>query len=85
VRALSNAFLDAWHGNETELSAALPGALAAFQKATEAEDFDTAAIIIGEAVGLIGQVRPAADVVADMVTDAALILNQVRAPSSIQR
>jgi nitronate monooxygenase len=84
LRALRNSFLDAWHGNEAELSAALPGAADAFYKSTVAEDYDTAAIIVGEAVGRVGQVRPAADIVADMVADATRILNRAGAPSSVQ-
>ncbi|HTY34072.1 nitronate monooxygenase [Mycobacterium sp.] len=84
VRALGNSFLDSWHGNEHELSAALPDAVNAFENATAAEDFDTAAIIIGEAVGRIRQVRPAAEVVADMVAEANEILNRAHAPGSVQ-
>ncbi len=80
VRALGNSFLDSWHGHEDELSAALPDAVNAFERATAAEDFDAAAILIGEAVGLVRQVSPAADVVADMVGEAAKILNR-----SVQR
>lgn len=82
VRALGNSFVDTWHGKEAELSAALDDAVDLFEKATAAEDFDTAAIIVGEAVGLIRDVRPAAGVVADMAGAAARILN--RSPGSIE-
>ncbi|OCB28505.1 oxidoreductase [Mycobacterium malmoense] len=71
ARALSNAFLDTWHGNEEALAASLPEAVADYEKAVGAEDFDTAAILVGEGVGQIRQVRPAADIVADMVAQAA--------------
>ncbi|WP_193376525.1 nitronate monooxygenase, partial [Mycobacterium sp. UM_CSW] len=73
VRALGNPFLDTWHGHEEQLSASLAEAVEAFQTATAAEDFDTAAIIIGEAVGLLRQIRPAADIVHDMVAEAGKI------------
>ncbi|OMC15705.1 NAD(P)H-dependent flavin oxidoreductase [Mycobacterium colombiense] len=76
ARALSNAFLDTWHGNEAELSAQLPAAIDAYEKAVAAEDFDTAAILIGEGVGRIREVRPAADIVSEMVGEAAHILNR---------
>ncbi len=75
-RALGNSFLDTWHGNEAQLSASLPEAIETFEKAVAAEDFDAAAILIGEAVGLIHDVRPAADIVRDMVRGATEILDR---------
>lgn len=80
ARALSNTFLDTWHGNEAGLSAQLPEAISAYEKAVGAEDFDTAAILVGEGVGRIREVRPAADIVADMVAEAKCILNRDGAP-----
>ncbi|WP_374025979.1 NAD(P)H-dependent flavin oxidoreductase [Mycobacterium sp. HNNTM2301] len=82
ARALGNAFLDTWHGDQDALAASLPQVVADYQKAVAAEDFDTAAILVGEGVGLLRQVRPAGDIVADMVEQAAGILNR---PASIQR
>ena len=75
-RALGNSFLDSWHGNQAQLWASLPEAIEAFEKAVAAEDFDAAAILVGEAVGLIHDVRPAADIVRDMVRDATEILDR---------
>jgi nitronate monooxygenase len=77
-RAIGNSFLDVWHGNEAQLSASLPQAIEIFEKAVAAEDFDAAAILLGEAVGLIRDVRPAADIVADMVRGATEILSSVQ-------
>ena len=74
-RALGNSFLDIWHGNEAQLSASLPEAIETFEKAVAAEDFDAAAILVGEAVGLIHDVRPAADIVRDIAAEAYRILN----------
>jgi nitronate monooxygenase len=74
-RALGNSFLDIWHGNEAQLSASLPEAIETFEKAVAAEDFDAAAILVGEAVGLVHDVRPAADIVRDMSAEAYRILN----------
>lgn len=76
ARALGNAFLDTWHGNEDQLSAALPEAVDTFEKALAAEDFDAAAILVGEAIGLVRDIRPAADIVRDMASDAARILGR---------
>lgn len=75
-RALGNSFLDTWHGNEAQLSASLPEAIATFENAVAAEDFDTVGILIGEAVGLIHDVRPAADIVRDIVRGATEILDR---------
>jgi nitronate monooxygenase len=74
LRALGNSFLNTWHGNEAALRASLPEAVATFEKAGAAEDFDTAAVIVGEGVGRVRDVRPAADIVREMVRDAARIL-----------
>jgi nitronate monooxygenase len=79
-RALGNSFLDTWHGNEAKLWASLPEAVSTYEKAVAAQDFDAAAMLVGEAVGRIRQVRPAADIVADMARDAAQIVNR-----SVQR
>jgi nitronate monooxygenase len=76
ARALGNRFLDTWHGNEDQLSAALPEAVATFEKAVAAEDFDDAAILVGEVIGLVHDIRPAADIVRDMAGDAARILGR---------
>ena len=76
VRALNNSFVDTWHGNEAQLRESLPVALDIFEKAVTAEDFDTAAVIVGEGVGRVRDVRPAADIVREMVRDAGRILNQ---------
>ena len=73
-RALVNAFVRKWHGNEAQLSAHLPEAVDSFRKAVAAEDFDVANILVGEAVGLIHDVRPAGEIVAELVTDATRIL-----------
>jgi nitronate monooxygenase len=77
-RAIGNSFLDVWHGNEAQLSASLPEAIEIFEKAVAAEDFDAAAILVGEAVGLIREVRPAADIVRDMVSGATEILSSIQ-------
>jgi nitronate monooxygenase len=54
----------------------LPEASGIYEKTVAAEDFDAAAIITGEGVGIIREVRPAADVLADMVSEEAHILKR---------
>ncbi|MGB3331576.1 MAG: nitronate monooxygenase [Mycobacterium sp.] len=75
-RALVNTFLQSWHGDDSHLLAKLPEAITAFQAGLAAGDFDIAHILIGEAVGLIHDVVPAGAIVAQMVQDAARILNR---------
>jgi nitronate monooxygenase len=75
-RALSNPFVDGWHGNEAALLSSLPDAVSTFEAAVAAEDFDAAAILVGEAIGRIDSVRPAADIVVDMAAEADRILNR---------
>jgi nitronate monooxygenase len=75
-RTLSNPFCDGWHGNESELLSSLPDAVSTFEAGVAAEDFDVAAMFVGEAIGRINDVRPAADLVADMAADADRILNR---------
>jgi nitronate monooxygenase len=86
-RTLSNPFVDGWHGNEAELLASLPDAVNTFETAVAAEDFDVAAMFVGEAIGRINDVRPAADIVADMAVQAYRILYGEKgfSPRSVQR
>jgi nitronate monooxygenase len=79
---LGNSFLDTWHGNETQLLRSLPEAIDTYETGVAADDFDTAAALVGEAVGLIDEVRPAADILRDVARDAAGILG--RAAHSVQ-
>ena len=83
-RALGNSFLDSWHGNDAQLSASLPDAVDTFEKSVAADDFDTAAILVGEGVGVIRDIRPAADIVREMVDDASRILGRKEAQRSVQ-
>jgi nitronate monooxygenase len=75
-RALSNPFVDRWHDNEAELLASLPDAVKTFEAAVAAEDFGAAAILIGESIGLVDAVRPAAHIMADMASQAERVLKR---------
>jgi nitronate monooxygenase len=54
----------------------LPEVVSAYQAAVAVEDFEAAAILIGESIGPIHAVRPAADIVAEMAAEADRILNR---------
>jgi nitronate monooxygenase len=84
LRLVTNPLIEAWHRNESDLWARLPETLNAFEKAVAEQDFDMVTPIVGEAISLIHDVRPAADIVRDMVSDATRILNRAEAPSSVE-
>lgn len=79
LRLVSNAWIQRWHDSPDELLARLPEAVTAYREGVAAEDFDVDTVLVGEAVGLIREVRPAADIVTAMVRDAARILNRAGA------
>ncbi|WP_204807316.1 NAD(P)H-dependent flavin oxidoreductase [Mycobacterium riyadhense] len=82
ARLITNSLIEAWHGKDSELVARLPETVSAFQKALTAQDFDVVTPLVGEAIGLVHDVRPAADIVREMASDAARILNQSRGDQS---
>jgi nitronate monooxygenase len=68
-RALKNSFTEAWHGSEARL-ASDKGARERFEEARRREDYDTAHIYAGEAVGLANAVQPASAIVDELSLDA---------------
>ncbi len=76
ARLVTNSLIEAWHGNESELSACLPETVSTFEKAVAEQDFDIVTPLVGEAISLIHEVRPAADIVRDMARDATRILDR---------
>jgi nitronate monooxygenase len=62
-RVVRNDFFARWHGREDELEAALDSETAIYERAVHEGDCDTAAIFAGEAVDLINDVVPAAQLV----------------------
>ena len=71
---LRNAFAERWRGRETELLQRQDEEAALYAEARAVGDFDTAAVIAGEAVDLIADVPPAAQVVERMARDAEALL-----------
>jgi nitronate monooxygenase len=85
ARLVINPLIEAWHGNESGLRARLPEAVSTFKKAVAEQDFDVVTPLVGEAISLIHGVRPAADIVRDMVDDATRILNRADGPLSARK
>ena len=77
IRGLANTFTERWHGNETALAEAGAAERARYGEATGRGDFDTAGVIAGEAVGLIGEVLPAGEIVERLVAEAESRLEAV--------
>jgi nitronate monooxygenase len=76
-RVLQNTFSECWRGREAELMQQQAEA-ARYAEARAAGDFDTAAVIAGEAVDLIADLPPAGEVVVRMAEQAASLLGEAR-------
>ncbi|HJS31498.1 MAG TPA: nitronate monooxygenase [Alphaproteobacteria bacterium] len=73
-RVLQNAFSERWRGREAELLQHQHEEAVRYAKAREAGDFDTAAVIAGEAVDLIADIPPAAEIVERITREAEMLL-----------
>jgi len=74
IRTLRNAFFETWRGRETELLQHQAAEAARYEKARDAGDFDTAAVIAGEAVDMIFDIPPAGEVVERVAKEASALL-----------
>ena len=75
-RCLRNAHADRWFGREIELIRHLDEESAKYAAARDAGDFDIAAVIAGEAVGLIHDIPSAHDVIERVVREASALLTR---------
>ena len=73
-RVLANAFSERWRGREAELLQHRAAEGARYDAARAAGDFDTAAVIAGEGVDMIGDIPPAGAIVQRVVDEAAALL-----------
>src|SRR5262249_61279432 len=73
-RVLRNEFSERWRGREAELLQHQQEESERYAAARAASDFDTAAVIAGEAVDLIGDIPPAREIVARMAKEASMLL-----------
>jgi len=71
IRVSDNAFIAKWRGREAELRAAIEAEALAYRNAFMAGDPDKAAVVFGEAAGLISDIPSAGEIVARMVDEAA--------------
>lgn len=69
-RVLENALTRQWDGRETEARAAFGSLKAAYDDARAAGDLRTAAVVVGEGIGLVRGRPAAATIVDSMVTEA---------------
>jgi nitronate monooxygenase len=70
IRTLQNTFTKRWSGDPAGLKAVAAQERDRFLAARDSGDTDIAPVIVGEAVDLIRQVRPAAEIVRTMVAEA---------------
>jgi nitronate monooxygenase len=70
-RCLRNAHLDRWLGREVELLRSLDEEANRYAAARSEGNFDIAAVIAGEAAGLIVDIPSAGDLIAEIASDAA--------------
>jgi nitronate monooxygenase len=73
-RVLRNEFSERWRGREAELMQHQTAEADRYDKAKAAGDFDTAAVIAGEAVDMIADIPPAAEIVDRIVSRASALL-----------
>lgn len=75
-RAIRNAFVERWHGRETELAHTLVTEADRYTTAATAGDVDTGVVFAGEGIDLIRDIAPAADVLARLVAQAEGLLTR---------
>lgn len=75
-RALANRLSDAWHGREAELQRQLAAEQERYGTAAEVGDISRAVVWASEAVDLIHDLPPAADIVERMVSEAGAALER---------
>ena len=74
MRVLRNSFVDEWLGKVEVLRARQDQASRDYREALAANDFDFVNVTVGEAIGQINEILPAADLTRALVKEAADIL-----------
>ncbi len=74
-RTVTNAFARRWHEDLEGLQRVLDAERARYD-AADPDDFETRALIAGEALDLIHEIRPAGEIVAQVVDQAAALLRR---------
>lgn len=78
ARVLQNTFIARWHGREDELRRCADAEAEKYRAAWAAGDPEGSNTFVGEAVGLIAAVEPAAEILGRLVHDAATRLAMAR-------
>jgi nitronate monooxygenase len=73
-RALRNDLTERWHGREGQMGEVLAMERARYAEAAARQDFDTAVVFAGEDVDLIRDIRPAAEIIKDLISGAGKAL-----------
>jgi nitronate monooxygenase len=71
IRVLRNALVERWHGREDAMRAGLEAVRARYAEAAAGGDGAEAGVIVGEAIGLVDRVEPAAAIIGRIAADAA--------------
>ena len=75
-RALGNRLSESWHGREAELQTRLPAEQQRYAAAAQAGDVSSTVVWASEAVDLIRDLPPAAEIVQRMVSEASAALQR---------
>ena len=76
ARVLKNAFTHYWHGREDELEEELDRVIPEYQEAWDQGDTEYANVFVGEATGLIHDIKPAKDLIEAIVAEAEGIITK---------
>lgn len=73
ARVRNNAFVQRWHGRESELAQNVASEAPRYREASAVGDPDATGVWFGEAAGLVRSIEPAAAIVQTMARDAAAL------------
>ena len=76
ARVIKNAFTHYWHGREDELEEELDRVIPEYQEAWDEGDTEYANVFVGEATGLIHDIKPAAEIIEGVVAEASRIITK---------
>jgi len=79
ARVRANAFVRKWHGNEQALREAVALEAPKYRQAFSEGDPEQTGVWFGEAAGLIGEIRPAGVIIADIMREARQALSRAAA------
>lgn len=69
-RLMRNRFIETWHGREEELRALAGEERRAVEVADRSGDYDVSNVTVGEAIGLVGDLPPAGELVGRLAAEA---------------